>query len=154
VRWHYRDPLLLWLFLPAYLLHVIEEYLAGFPAWFGAIAGHPLPVPAFVAINAVGVTVLVTAIIAATRHERLGWIAVAMATVAVINPLAHLLASILTATYSPGLVSGVVVWLPLGQLLLLRARYQADGAALRRGVLVGMLVQGFVTATALTLSSF
>jgi hypothetical protein len=152
VRWHYRDPLLLWLFLPAYLLHVIEEYLAGFPAWFRAIAGQPLPVPAFAAINAVGITVLVTAIIAATRHERLGWIAVAIAMVAVINPLAHLVASILTATYSPGLVSGVVFWLPLGQLLLLRAWYQADGAALRRGVLAGLVVHGIVTATAFALS--
>jgi hypothetical protein len=32
VRWHYRDAGLLWLFVPAYLVHLAEEWFAGFPA--------------------------------------------------------------------------------------------------------------------------
>jgi hypothetical protein len=154
MRWDYRDPLLLWLFLPAFSLHVLEEYLVGFPAWFRLISGQPLPLPGFVAINSLGATLLLTAIVATTRHQRLAWIAVSIATVAVMNPLAHLLASILTGTYSPGLVTGVVLLLPPGQLVLLRAWYQAERLMLRRGVLVGLVAQACVTATALILSTF
>ena len=33
MRWSYRDPALLWLIAAAFVLHVTEEWLGGFPQW-------------------------------------------------------------------------------------------------------------------------
>jgi len=42
VRWHYRDPALVWLFVGAYAAHLVEEFFGGFLEWFGLVAGRPL----------------------------------------------------------------------------------------------------------------
>src|SRR5687767_7961950 len=81
MRWHYRDPGLLWPFVPAYLIHVAEEWFAGFPLWLEQIVGRPVPGAAFLLINAVALAMLIAAIRAATRAERSGWLAVAIATI-------------------------------------------------------------------------
>lgn len=150
MRWHYRDPLLLWLFVPAYLVHLAEEFWAGpgFPSWVRLIAGRTLPEAAFVAINAVALVLLLAGIRAATRRESRGWIAVAVATVATLNAVLHLLGSAATGTYSPGTISGVVVYLPLGVLTLIRAGHQQEAAAFGRGISAGLLVQLIVAALA------
>jgi hypothetical protein len=72
VRWHYRDAGLLWLFVPAYLVHVGEEWFGGFPAWIGTVVGRPLPESAFLIINGVGLVLLAGGIRAAIRAERYG----------------------------------------------------------------------------------
>jgi hypothetical protein len=150
MRWHYRDPALLWLFVPAYALHLVEELWAGpgLPAWIALLVGSRLPVPAFVAINAVAMILLIVGIRRATRTEDAGWIAVTVATIVALNAVLHLLGSIVTGTYSPGTVSGVVVYLPLGLLTLIRAAHQQDAAAFGRGVVAGLVIHAVVAALA------
>jgi hypothetical protein len=140
----------LWLFVPAYLAHVTEELLAGpgFPAWLARIVGQPLPVGAFVAINAVALTALLAAVYAAVRSERQGWAAVAIGTIALTNAVAHLSGSIVTRTYSPGLVTGFVLYVPLGSLVLFRAGYQAPGGTMPIGVVAGFVIHALVFAAA------
>lgn len=150
MRWHYRDAALLWLFPPAYLAHLAEELLAGpgFPAWVAHIAGRPLPLTAFVAINAVAFTLLIAGTMAAIRDERYGWIAVAVATVLSVNALLHAAGSVMTGTYSPGLITGIVLYLPIGQLLLLRALHQIEPPRFTRGVLAGLAIHTLVIVVA------
>jgi Protein of unknown function with HXXEE motif len=150
VRLHYRDPPLLWLFVPAYLAHLTEELLAGpgFPAWLARIVGQPVPLGAFVAINAVALAALFAAVNGAVHSERRGWAAVAIATIALTNALAHLSGSIVTRTYSPGLVTGFVLYVPLGSLVLLRAGYQAPEGTMAMGVGAGLLIHAFVFVAA------
>ena len=59
MRWHYRDPLLVWLFIPAYALHVLEEWIGGFPEWVAFFAGAPLPRSAFALINAAAMFLMI-----------------------------------------------------------------------------------------------
>ena len=154
MRWHYRDAALLWLFSAAYVAHVAEEFWAGpgFPAWFAQIIGRPLPVAAFVSINAVAFALLIAAIIAAIRREDAGWMAVAIATVVTVNGLLHAAGTVVTRTYSPGLITGVVLYLPLGQLLLIRALHQMDPARFSRGVVAGVATHAVVIVVAATLA--
>ena len=152
MRWHYRDPLLAWLLPAAYGLHILEEWVGGFPEWLQAVAGAPLPRPAFIAINAVALAAMVIATRASVRREGHGWMSVAIATILLINALAHLLASLATGTYSPGLFTGVVLYLPLSQLTLLRAWAQAHGHAFGRGVAAGTTVHLGVSLVALIVS--
>lgn len=151
MRWHYRDPPLVWLLVGAYVSHVLEEYLAGFPRWVAVIAGRPMPTEVFIGINAVAFVGMVLAARAAIRNETLGWLAVAIATVLLVNALAHLGASLLTASYSPGLFTGVVLYMPIAQLLLLRAWHQAPEALFWQGVGAGLAAHIVVTTAALAL---
>jgi hypothetical protein len=152
VRWHYRDALLVWLFPAAYAVHILEEWFGGFPAWLAVIGGAPLPPSAFIVINITGLGAMVGAARASTRREEHGWMAVAIATIVLVNALAHILGSIITGTYSPGLFSSVILYLPLGQLAVLRAWSQSSPETLRRGILSGVAVHGLVTAAALLIS--
>jgi hypothetical protein len=150
MRWHYRDAALLWLFPPAYLLHLAEELWGGpgLLQWFAAIAGRPLPRLAFAIINAAGFALLVTGIRMAVRREAAGWIAIAIATVATMNALLHVAGSVMTGQYSPGLITGVVLYLPLGQLLLSRAWSQVEQSRFTHGVVAGVAIHIVVIVAA------
>ena len=148
MRWHYRDALLVWLFPAAYGCHVLEEWALGFPEWSALVVGAPLPRLAFILINLIGVALMCGAAGASVRRERHGWMAVAIATVVLVNALLHIAGSVATGTYSPGLFTAVILYLPLGQLLLLRAWHQADPATVRRGVLAGVAAHAAVIAVA------
>jgi hypothetical protein len=152
VRWHYRDPPLVWLLVASYAAHIVEEWLGGFPEWLGLIAGAPIPRDAFIVINAVGMAGMIAISRAATRRESLGWLAIAVSTLLFVNGLLHLLGSIVTGTYSPGLFTGVILYLPLGQLSLLRAWSQAPAGFFARGVLAGVAAHIFVSALAFGLA--
>jgi hypothetical protein len=105
VRWHYRDAGLLWLFVPAYAIHVAEEWLAGFTTWVAQVGGGAMPAGAFWGINALAMVLLIAGVRAASRAESAGWIAVTIASVAMINTVSHAGGSLLTRSYSPGLIS-------------------------------------------------
>lgn len=152
MRWHYRDGLLVWLFPAAYSVHILEEWFGGFPEWLAVATGEPLPRTAFIAINLVGLAVTIAAARASTEREEHGWMAIALATIVLVNTLAHVLASIFTGTYSPGLFSSVILYLPLGQLAILRAWSQASPQALRRGMVAGVALHALLLAVVVTIS--
>ena len=144
MRWHYRDAALLWLFVAAYAIHVAEEWFAGFPGWVQQIAGRALPAEAFVVINAVAMVMLIAAIRSATRSERSGWMAVAVAMIALVNTAAHAGGAALTRSYAPGLISAVILYVPLGSLTMMRAVDQADRSQLTRGIVMGLALHALV----------
>ena len=148
MRWHYRDPLLVWLFPAAYGLHILEEWFGGFPEWLAIFGRQPLPRTAFVIINVITLTAMIVAVRAAARREAQGWIAIAVFTAVLTNGVVHIVASVATGSYSPGLFTGVILYLPLGQLALLRAWHQTR-SAFARGVAAGIAVHAIVSAIAL-----
>ena len=153
MRWHYRDPLLVWLFPASYGVHILEEWFGGFPAWLAHFAGRPLPSSAFIAINAVALALMTLATREAARRDESGWLAVGIATITLVNGILHIVASLVTGTYSPGLFTSVVLYLPLSQLALLRAWHQAPPRLFARGVVAGIAVHAVVSVLALTLAS-
>ena len=154
MRWHYRDAGLLWLFVPAYVVHVAEEWFGGFPQWIAMIAGRPLAAAAFFIVNGIALALAVAGIRAAVRSDRYGWIAVAVATIALVNTLAHAAGAALTRSYSPGLISAVVLYVPLGTLAMIRAVDQAPRVQLGRGIAAGLIIHAFVFVVAFTLARF
>jgi hypothetical protein len=152
MRWHYRDAGLLWPFVPAYGVHVAEEWFGGFTVWVARLAGGVMPDAAFLGINGVAMVVLVLAIGAATRDESNGWIAVTIATIFLINTVSHAAGAVITQSYAPGLISAVVLYVPLGSLTLIRALDQAPRQRLALGVVAGVVIHAavFVVAFAST----
>lgn len=75
-----------------------------------------------------------------------------LATVVALNGLLHLLGTLLTRSYSPGLVSGLGLYLPLGSLSLIRGARQLGAAALRWGLAAGIGVHALVPVVGLLVS--
>ena len=150
MRWHYRDAGLLWLFVPAYLVHIAEEWFGGFLGYVAVIAGRPLPASAFLIINSIALALVVTGIRAAVRDERHGWMGVTIATVMLVNTLAHAAGAALTRSYAPGLVSAVVLYVPLGSLTMIRASDQAAPGQVSRGIAAGVAIHTIVFILAYT----
>jgi hypothetical protein len=153
MRWHYRDRLLVWLLPLAYACHILEEWFGGFPEWLAVIAGSPLPRAAFVVINGVAIALMILAARAATQRESHGWMAIAIATILLVNGIAHILGSLVTGTYSPGLFTGVILYLPLAQLVLLRAWSQAGKGMFGSGVAAGLALHALVVVIAYTMAT-
>jgi hypothetical protein len=154
MRWQYRDAALLWLFIPAYLLHLAEEWLASFPDWIARVVGRPLPEPAFLSINALALVLAVAGIRAAVRDAQNGWIAVAIATIVLTNTAAHAAGTALTRSYSPGLISAITLYVPLGTLTMIRAADQAPSHQLTRGIGVGLALHALVFVLAFSAARF
>jgi hypothetical protein len=148
MRWHYRDAGLLWPFVPAFTIHVAEEWFAGFTTWVALIAGREMTGGPFLAINAIAMVLLILGVRAASRAESAGWVAVTIATIVLINTVSHVAGSLLTRSYSPGLFSAVVLYVPLGWLTMIRAADQASRATLTRGVITAALIHALVFALA------
>jgi hypothetical protein len=148
VRWHYRDGGLLWPFVPAFAIHVAEEWFGGFTRWAVQITGEAIPGAAFLGINAIAIAVMVVAIRAAARSEANGWLAVTIATIALINTVSHAAGAVFTQSYAPGLISAVVLYVPLGSVTMVRAMDQAPRGTVARGVIAGALLHGLVFVVA------
>ena len=140
----HRDPALLWLIVFAYAVHIGEEWVMGFPQWVARIIDRPMPGTAFLVINALAWLTMAWAVASAIKDESRDWLGIGVATIVVINAGSHVLGVAVTGAYAPGVVTALLLYVPLGGLVLLRARSQADPAQLRRGLIGGFLVHAGV----------
>jgi hypothetical protein len=138
-----------WLFPATYLLHIAEEYWGGFYVWLSRVAGVDLSREDFLLINAVALVVMTSAM-AVTASGRAPWLLTAFATVVIVNGLLHIGGSIATRSYSPGVVTGALLWVPLGTYALHKLRLETDRAEFGAGVIGGLMLHGLVSLMAFT----
>jgi hypothetical protein len=72
----------------------------------------------------------------------------ALGTVVAVNGTLHLVASIWSVTYSPGVISGAIVWLPLGLWTLRSAARTVPAGQLWSGCVLGAVAHGALSAVA------
>jgi hypothetical protein len=113
-------PLLLPL---TYMVHIAEEYYGGFPGWASQYLGLQLTPEEFVRINMIAWTVMLCVSVIAISYSSLSWLMIPFAAATLINGCAHTIASAVTRSYSPGVVSGLTLWVPLG-VVVLRGMYR------------------------------
>lgn len=108
-----------WLFPLTYVLHLAEEYWGGegFPAWISRVAGVSFTNQEFLVLNSFAL-VLMTLGAWLIYQNTWRWMLTALAGVVFLNGTLHLVFSVLTWSYSPGLISGVLCWMPLGLFTL------------------------------------
>lgn len=142
---------LLALFPLTYALHVMEEAFVGetFPAWFSRVTGAGLSRPEFFLINAVGLLVIGGAAIAAGRRPGRTPLQPMLGTLVLVNGMLHVGATLLTGGYSPGAVTGLLLWIPLGVWALKDARTSLAPRLFAGGILFGLALQAVVTTIAL-----
>lgn len=129
-----------WLFPFAYLIHIVEEYWVGFPAWVARFWGVESSGANFLIWNGAAWVLMCVGVILMLRTKSYRWLLVSFGAVVLINGLAHTIASIVTWSYSPGLASGLLLFIPLGIITLRRAWKTTNRRIFRAGVIVGVLM--------------
>lgn len=136
-----------WLLPASYAAHVVEEWRGGegFPAWFSRVTGAELSVEKFLALNVAALAGMTLGVALVARYRKLRWLLVGFAAVELLNALAHVAASAATRSYSPGLVSGALLWLPLGAWTLAAGRKNLSRRDFGVGLAVGLAMHAAVT---------
>jgi len=144
----------LWLFPASYAIHIAEEGLAGerFYRWIGRVTGREISPGVFAGVNLAYEAAMVAAVRQALAREDAAWLVPALGTITAVNGIGHLAGSAATRSYSPGTVSGVAVWAPLGLFAVVRSRQLLPRPVWRRGIMAGALILGSIALLALPLS--
>ena len=131
-----------WLFPSTYALHLGEEYFAagGFPLWAERALGVQLSGAEFVGWNAFAFGLMCAGAWLVSRDPKFRFVDIALAIAVLGNVVAHVLGSLATWTYSPGLITAVVVWIPLGAVRLRNAYETATRKARLAGLYLGVAV--------------
>jgi hypothetical protein len=129
-------------FAVSYLLHFLEELWCGggYPAYLLRLRGIKLSRAKFVALQSVGIGLLVTAVIVAPQ---LGFAELALVIIAasvLLNGLTHTITAIFDRGYGPGLVVSLL-WIPLGAAMLLWLREHMSIARYVTGIAIGIAIQ-------------
>jgi hypothetical protein len=134
----------------AYLVHLGEEWWGGpgFSAWTRSALGVEIGPARFLVINAIAWPLFTLAVVAAVRSARFCWAATSFAALVVLNGCLHLLATVGLGSYSPGTVSGVLLYLPLGGRVLLETSRRLARPVFARGVAIGIAVHALVALLA------
>ena len=124
-----------WLFPPTYILHLAEEYLVagGFTVWAERALGLSLTDAEFIVWNAAAFGLMCVGATLVSAAGRFRFVEIALSIAVLGNVAAHAIGSVATWTYSPGLITGLAVWLPLG---IVRLR-DAQHAVTRKGRIAG-----------------
>jgi len=140
------------LFPLTYILHVAEEMWCGegFPAWASRLSGVQLTPQRFLTLNAVALVVMFGMNLVAAVSVELRWLMIPFAAAVLLNGLAHTAGTVFSASYSPGLVSGLLVWVPLGFYTLRRSRGEFARATFWAAVALGLALHGLLLLTVLT----
>lgn len=146
-----RNNAKLILFIPAsYLVHIVEEYWCGeqFFIWLNHFAGARMTAKSFLLLNGIFFFIMIMAC-AIALYRRDDRVPLVLASIILSNAFLHLIGSIATNSYSPGLISALLLWLPLSLIWLLR--YQPTVSAPKKiaCIAIGLLIQVIVSFLAL-----
>lgn len=141
----------LWLFPVTYVAHAVEEIWAGggYAAWISSLSGQPITDIELLVIH-VALIVGMSAVVALVQaRQRFCWSIVAFAVVVTGNTLMHAVSTWLTRSYSPGLVTGLVLWSPLGVFAVWRAHGSLRRADVAWGAAIGIVATLVISMLAL-----
>lgn len=147
-----RAPPTWWpLLLPfAYLLHLAEEWWGGegFALWMTRAYGREVSTTRFLVLNGIVWPLFAGLTVAALRKPALSWFLTTFSTIVVVNAALHVLGSLATGSYSPGLVTGVLRYLPVGLYALATGSRQLAPGVFTGAVVGGLLIHAVVAVIA------
>lgn len=142
---------LIWLLPAAFAVHVIEEYLTGYPAYAEAVSGYPMGLATFLGSNILFILImaLLTRWAAVTRKPNaIFWMLAWAAGNLFWNFVYHLASVPAFDRNSPGLITGALIYLPLSLAVWQAALTEkiVRPAALIGAVIAGGAFMGLVAA--------
>jgi len=139
---------IVWLLPLAFIFHLLEEYFAdpGLAAWISDFFDTDLSINDFIFINAIAFGILFLFAITYTFWNANNMILLAIGTLFFVNGIIHLLASLYTLSYVPGIVTGLVIYIPLGLVVFKKIVPLLSEKQAVLGISIGILIQFVVMA--------
>ena len=133
-----------WYVPAAYIIHVLEEAFGGhgLMEWMAAGGGVDLSLAEFLGINMVGLGALCLAVWASRRWGRWQWPLISGATIFVANGIWHAAICVMTRSYIPGVLTGLLLYIPLGCVVMFRLRHLISMRVYVIAIVVGMMIHG------------
>jgi hypothetical protein len=151
---HYEGPVLLWSWLLplVYLIHICEEYWGGggYPAFMARVRGVHISSARFLFLTSLGWVLMLFGIFMARRFRFLEWLAVCLCTVEAANGVSHTITAVKMSAYNPGLVSGLLLFIPLGIAGLCLLWKSMSGKRYLTALAVGVAIQLIVSLLAVS----
>ena len=97
-------------------IHQLEEFFGQFPQWYSNLLNAQLSTQDFILINGIGLIVFTVSALFYILTKNNVLLAI-LGTFVFVNGVIHLLLSIFTLSYSPGTISGVILFVPLGIII-------------------------------------
>jgi len=130
-----------WLFPVTSVFHFADELFAagGFYTWVARIGGTRISMIRFASASLLAL-MSITVASWALRKGRYDWLLFTLAATILTNAVTHVVGSLATHSYSPGTISGLILWLPLGAIILFHGSAQKPRAVWYLGLFLGTLV--------------
>ena len=140
-----------WLFPFTYLLHIAEEYWGGggYSAYLSRTKGVDLTARRFLFMTGAGLVLMIVGIPLAYTFRFPQLLMIILGTVFLVNGVSHTISGMVTAKYNPGLLSGMLIWIPLGILTLVQLTGRMSAARYLTAVAVGVGIQVIVSLLSL-----
>ncbi|HSE39808.1 MAG TPA: HXXEE domain-containing protein [Acidobacteriota bacterium] len=137
----------LWFLILTLPIHVAEEFWAGegFLKWNARTSGANFSVQKFFILLALAFALVILGALLVRRYPRMRWIISALATISLINGISHLISTISHYRYSPGLISGVLLWIPGCAWILLRESRSTTRKTYYGGAITGLAIHTVIT---------
>ena len=139
---HISEAAYLWIFAIVFVMHLTEEFLGGTLSDDpDKLRGFDLSRRGFLKTNMVGVIVMIFLNLLALRMGFPQFLLASFGTLVLLNAARHAIKSIKDVTYSPGLVTGVLFFLPLGATTLMRIEPTMSGLRFGSAMATGLSLQ-------------
>ena len=135
----------------ALLAHIAEEWWCGegFVAWILRATGQTVSPTRFLVVNGIAWPLAFGLTLAAVLRPKLAWVPVTLATLLLINAAFHLLGTLWSGVYSPGLLTAMLFYLPLCTAALRHGRRTVRPGAYGPAVAAGFALHALVIVVAM-----
>jgi len=136
----------IWILPLAYSMHIIEEYFAGkgFPKWFSDVFNATISNGDFIIINAIAFSIVIIFSVTYQFYRQNNVFFLALVTLFFVNGIIHILSSIFSMTYSPGTITGLIIYIPMGIILFKRIlpllSYNQKVTGISAGIFIHIIV--------------
>ena len=146
-------PTTLWLslFPITYVIHFAEEYWGGegYSAYLFRLRGVHLSPLRFVAFQAFGFVLFVLAGVISKQLKFPEFMIVVLAGLVLCNGITHTITALWAGGYGPGLLSSVLLWIPLGVVTLVLMFGRITHSRLALATTIGFAINGIVALVAI-----
>jgi Protein of unknown function with HXXEE motif len=143
--------ILSWLFPLTYLIHIAEEYWGGegYPAYLFRLRGVHLTPTRFLIDQAIGFGLVLFGVLFAKRLKLPRFMPAMFGALVLTNAVTHTATALLYWGYGPGLLSSLLLWVPLGTITLWRVNREMPNRKFFIAVATGIAINGIVALVTL-----
>lgn len=137
-----------------YAVHFAEEYWGGegFYRWLREFSGTAMTAEQFLSLNSFFMIVMIASMIIILAFPAWQWLLNGFGALVFINGALHVIGAMVTASYSPGMISGIFLWMPLGLYTMRRAWRSLPRERFWLGLSTGIAMHATVSLMALTVN--